>query len=193
MLCTVATIPSPDDFAWRQAQAAAQFYQANRAAIEQAVRLANQMRPYLELMAPSIRTVQRMRQDMNLAAILARQQAAFTTMAIPVPTEAELFETQDRMTELVPETDEQREQVAQQAAEIHADLQGKKLIEQLTSWVSEIMNRLDDVAAKHRTGVGLTLLAWLCLFVLPHAEVDRMGLFCVAAALWLTIFPPSGQ
>jgi hypothetical protein len=55
--------------------------------------------------------------------------------------------------DLVPETDEEREQVAQQAAEIQADPEGKKLIEQLTDWVTEIMNRLDDVAAKHRVPV----------------------------------------
>lgn len=53
------------------------------------------------------------------------------------------------------------------------------------------MARLGDVAAKYRTGVGLTVLAWVCLFVLPQAEVDRMALFYVAAAALLMLVPPS--
>ena len=55
------------------------------------------------------------------------------------------------------------------------------------------MNRLEDVAAKHRTAVVLFVLAWVYLFGLPQAEVDRMALFCGAAPLWLMLFPPSGQ
>lgn len=190
-LCPVATIPSPDDYVWQQARAVAQFYEANRASFEYAASVLNQVRPVLDQMAPTIHMVQRMPQDMNLAAILARQQAALTAMTIPMPTEADLAETQDRLTELVPETDEEREQVAQQAAEIEADPQGKKLIEQITGWVSEIVTCLEDVAAKYKTGIGLTLLAFLCLFVVPHAEINRAALYSVAAAVWLMRFPPS--
>lgn len=194
-MATIASPDEPDDYLFEQARAARQFYEANRATFGQMARLADQMRPFLEQMAPTIRAVQQMSQDMNWTAILARQHAAFTAMlpTIRVPTEAELAETQDRMAELVPETDEQREQVVQQAAEIQADPEGKKLIEQLTDWVTEIMNRLDDVAAKHRTAVGPTVRGWLCRFGLPDAEVNRMALFCVAGALWMMVFPPSGK
>jgi hypothetical protein len=186
----VATIPNPDDFAWRQAQAAAQFYNANRAAIEQAARLASQIAPVIrmiEQMAPAIAVVQRMQQDMNLAAILARQHAAFTAMipAIPMPTEAELTETRDRMAELVPETEQEREQLAQQAIEIEADPEGKKLIWQLTDWVNEAVARLGDVVAKHPTEFGLLLLAWLCFFVVPPDDYDAAGLFCASANAWV--------
>ena len=46
------------------------------------------------------------------ASILSRQHAAFTAMipTISVPTEDELAEAQNRMSALVPETDEEREQ-----------------------------------------------------------------------------------
>ena len=156
--------------------------------------MANEMRPYIEMMAPTIRAIESMRQDMNIASILARQHA-FTAMipTIPLPTEVELVESQDRMAELVPETDEERERVAEQAAEIQANPEGKKLVEQLTGWANEIVARLGDGAAKHETAVGLTVLAWLCLFVVPQADVDRMALFCVAAAVLLMLFPPPGQ
>lgn len=192
---TPPSLPSPDSFAWKQIQDAARYFNANRESIERAARMANKMRPYIEMMAPTIRAIESMRQDMSTASILARQHAAFTAMipTIPLPTDAELAGTQDRMAELVPETDEECEQVAEQAAEIQADPEGKKLVEQLTGWTNEIVARLGDVAAKHKTAVGLTVLAWLCLFVVPQADVDRMALFCVAAAVLLMLFPPSGQ
>lgn len=44
----MARIPSRDEFAWQDAQAAGKFYQDNRAAIEQMVAVANQIRPVLE-------------------------------------------------------------------------------------------------------------------------------------------------
>jgi hypothetical protein len=152
--------PLPNDWVWQQAQAVAQFYNANRDAIEYAVRLACEMRPYIEMMAPTIRAIESMRQDMNIASILARQHAAFTAMlpALPVPTESELAKTQDRMAELVPETEEEREQLAEQAAEIQADPEGEKLIVQLTGWVNDVIARLGDVATKHNTGLGLLLM-----------------------------------
>lgn len=193
----MATIASPDDFGLQHLQAAAQFYakyyEANRPAIEYAGRLTSQMKPYLEVMAPTVRAVQRLQQDLNLAAILVSLQTASTDAAwvIPLPTEIELAETQDRLPELVPETEDQRDQISKQAAEIEADPQGKKVIEQITSWVSESIKRMVGVATNHRTAVGLILLAYACLFGVSQAEVDRAALFCVAAAAWLMIFPPS--
>ncbi len=194
-LNAVVTIPSPDDSLWRHARVVSEFYNANHAAFEHAARMASQMQRYLEQMAPVMETVQRMQQDMNLHAILARQQAAFTAMAIPVPTDDELAEAQDRISELVPETDDAREQVAQQAAEIQADPQGKKLIKQLTDWVSGVVSSVPEATAKHRTTIGLLVLAWLCQFVVPsESEFNRMLLFCAAAAAWMMRFPPeSGQ
>jgi hypothetical protein len=179
----------------QQAQDFADMYNRNLAYFEHAARIANQMAPtirMIEQMAPTAAIMQRMQRDMNVAAILARQQSAFAAMlpAIPVPTEAELVETQDRMAELVPEADEQREQVAEQAAEIQADPQGKQLIEQLTGWVNEVMARLGDIGARHKTGIGLFVLGWLVLFVIPPADDVKAGLFFAAAAAWMQYKPP---
>jgi hypothetical protein len=147
--------PPYDDSLFEQARAARQFYESNRAAIDNVIRLTETMQPYLDRMAPAIRAVQQMSQDMNPANIVARQQAAFTAMlpTIRVPTEAELAEN--------PGPD---------------DRAGSR-----------------DRRGARAAAVGLTVLGWLCLFVVPDAEVNRMALFWVAAAAFLMLFPPSGQ
>jgi hypothetical protein len=201
-LCAVATfnppsLPDPDSFAWRQIQDAARYFNANRESIERAARMANEMRPYIEMMAPTIRAIESMRRDMNIASILARQQSAFAAIAwnVQAPTEAELAKTQDRMDELLPETEEGREQLAEQAAEIQADPAGKQLIGQAIDWVNEAMARLGDLATKHKTGLGLLLIGWLVIYVIPHADQGTAGLLCAAAAAWLAYraLPPTGK
>lgn len=188
-ICDVATIRP----ILQQAQDAADFYNRNRASIEQAARFANQMAPTIRMiqqMAPSIAMVERMQRDMKMASMLARQHAQVTELlpTISVPTEAELVETQDRIAELVPEGEEEREQVAEQAAEIQADPEGKQLIEQLTGWVSGVMDRTKDVAAKAVPGLGLLLLAYLIFHVMRLANIgDAAVLFCAAGSLWLQV------
>jgi hypothetical protein len=145
------------------------------------------MKPVLDSMAPAIMVLQRMRNDMQLAGILARQQAAFAAMApiLPLPTEAEWAETEDRLPELVPSTDEEREQVAQQAAEIEADPEGQNLISQVIAWLNNAVASLGDVAAKDPTEVGLGLIAFLIFFVIPPSAYVAAGFFCAAASAWL--------
>jgi hypothetical protein len=189
----VATNPRPDNFA-SQAQAAVRYYQANRAAIDQAANVMNQMRPVMEMLARDRRVLESMWQDMNLASILARQHAAFTAMAptIPVPTEAELAEAQDRITELVPATEEEREEVAQQAAGILADPEGKQLISQVTGWLNERIAQLGDTVAAHPTYTGLALLA-VVVFLIPPSMYGAVTLYVAIASAWMQLMPPPGK
>jgi len=55
------------------------------------------------------------------------------------------------------------------------------------------MGRLGDIGAKHKTGIGLLVMAWLVFFVIPPGEYLKAGLFFACAAVWLQLRPPSGQ
>lgn len=185
MICGMATIGP----LLRQAQEFADMYNRNRAHYEQAARIANQMAPTIRLiqdMAPTIAIVQRVQRDMTMAAILARQHAQITALlpSISLPTETELVETEDRIAELVPEDEAEREQVADLASEIQADPEGKQLIGQVIGWVNEGVARMGDLAAKHVTEVGLLLLAFV-VFMLPHEDYAAAGLYAALACAWL--------
>ena len=177
----------------QQAQEFADMYNRNRAYFEQTARFANQMAPTIRViqqMAPSVAMVERMQRDMKMANMLAAQHAQITALlpTISVPTEAELAETEDRIAELVPETEEERKQVAEQAAEIWADPEGKQLIELLTGWVSGVMQRTKDAADKVVAGLGLLVLAYLIFHVMRLDNiVDASVLYCAAGSLWLQL------
>jgi hypothetical protein len=85
---------------------------------------------------------------------------------------------------LVPEDEGEREQVADLAAEIQADPEGKQLIGQLIGWVNEVMARMGDIAAKHVTELGLLLLGFL-VFLIPPADYAVAGLYAALACAWL--------
>jgi multidrug resistance efflux pump len=191
----VTDVP-PDEPPWvRQARYFQEYIEANQPAIDYMQQMADQLKPIFDQMDSVQNAIRQMTQDMALPSILARQHAALAAMTpiVRVPTEAELAAAQDQVAELVPEEDEEREQVAEQAEEIQADPEGAKIIQQLTGWVNEVMARLGDVAAEHKTGLGLLIMAWLVFCVIPPKDYAKAELLFAGAAVWLALRPPPGK
>lgn len=148
----MATIRPPDDFMMRQAQAAADFYNRNRAGIELANDAYQRLRPFLDQLNQINEIYRQATQYVDIAArrqVLVDAIATLPRTAVvidfPIPTVDEMTAAEAEILDLGIDEPERAEEIAEAAASVpdNADML------RVATALNELFTQLPEFATRH--------------------------------------------